>query len=374
MILEGQRLIDKAIADTGLDDFGNHPLVEPLNILVQSMNAAKDASELGRNHFKSSVCSALTTRLQIENYTTEHPDLLNGIIEKPIFIVGLPRTGTTTLHHLLNQDKNNHTLRLWEAASPVPPPEEATYTTDPRVTKLRTAMSVGGEQMKEMRKLHLSDPEGPDECHLLFTRAIQTMEHPSLFHLPGYSEYIYSTNLNPLYAYHKRQLQLLQYKKPGNWVLKAPFHQMGLKAILHTYPDAIIVQTHRDPITLMASGASFGHMIRKPWNNNPDPNVSGRDWFTMVDTYIRHFKQDRALLEPPRQGQFLDVQYQQLLSNPLEIVAKIYALAGRKISDNARIDMQNWMDNHPPNKHGKHEYRLKDYGITEQEVLDSFNQ
>jgi len=373
-MLESQKLIDKAIAATGLDDFGNHPLMEPLNILLQSMNKADDANELGRNHFQNSVSNALTSRLQIQQYTMDHPDLLNGAVEKPIFIVGLPRTGTTTLHHLLNQDKNNHTLRLWEAASPVPPPEQATYTTDPRIAKLRAAMSMGGEQMEEMRKLHLSDPEGPDECHLLFTRAIQTMEHPSLFHLPDYAEYIYSSDLHPLYDYHKRQLQLLQYKKPGNWVLKAPFHQMGLQAILHTHPDAIIVQTHRDPVTLMASGASFGHKLRIPWNNNPDPTVSGRDWFTMVDTYIRHFKRDRALLEPARPGQFMDVQYQQLLSNPLEIVEKIYGLAGRTISDDARVDMQHWMDDHPPNKHGKHEYHLQDYGITEQEVLDSFNQ
>jgi hypothetical protein len=373
-MLESQALIDKAIADTGLEDFGRHPLNEPLEILIQAMSKAADPTELGRNHFENSISNALSSRLQIEQYTSDHPDLLAGVIEKPIFIVGLPRTGTTTLHHLLNQDASNHTLRLWEAGSPIPPPEEATYTSDPRITKLRTAMSIGGDQLEEMRKLHLTDPEGPDECHMLFTRAIQSMEYPSLFHLPDYAEYIYSTDLHPLYAYHKRQLQLLQYKKSGNWVLKAPFHQMGLQAILDTHPNAIIVQTHRDPVTLMASGASFGHSLRKPWNNNPDPTKSGRDWFRMVDTYIAHFKHDRNQLEPSRPNQFMDVEYQQLLKNPLEIVKKIYGLAGRAVSDSARDCMQTWLDDHPPNKHGKHEYRLEDYGITEEEVFESFNQ
>lgn len=373
-MLDSQALIDKAIADTGLDDFGAHPLNEPLESLVRSMNEEADPNDLGLYHFESSVTNALTTRLQIEQYTTQHPDLLEGTIEKPIFIVGLPRTGTTTLQHLLNQDKGNHTLRLWEAGRPVPPPEESTYTSDPRIAAHREAMAMGGDLMKEMKKVHLSDSEEPDECIMLFARALMSMEQPSLFHLPSHCDYIYSADLHPLYAYHKRQLQLLQYKKSGNWVLKAPFHQIGLQAILHTYPDAIIVQTHRDPITLMASGASFGHILRKPWNNNPDPTVSGRDWFTMVDTYIGKFKTVRPELEKKHPGQFMDIEYEELLNKPLAAIERIYKLAGRSISDDARSDMQNWLDAHPQNKHGKHEYRLQDYGITEREVLDSFNQ
>jgi hypothetical protein len=174
------------------------------------------------------------------------------------------------------------------------------------------------------------------------------------------------------YAYHHQQLKLLQSKRGGQWVLKAPFHQLGLDGILREYPDAIIVQTHRHPETFVASGCSFSELLRKSGSDYVDKSVVGRDWMDMLEVYTRTFEEARSRHELNCPGQFIDVYHDEFVDDPWPVIESIYKASGKALSEQGRGDMQLWLDNNPKGKHGMHEYHLQDYGISTADVAALF--
>jgi len=372
-MLDVETLMGKAEAQTGLSDWGSDDFREPLDRLVAALDSEARLNAFGEMRSRMQIASGLEDRLRIVDYVDRHSDLRDGAVERPIFIVGLPRTGTTALHHLLNHDPRNRTLRIWEARSPVPPPEEATYRTDPRIAATEAGIERTEQFMPGFFTTHLLGTEEPDECYMLFNRNFMSVEFSALYHIPSFANWLYAQDLRPTYAYHKLQLQLLQYRKPGHWALKAPFHQLGLEAILDVYPDALIVQTHRAPMTIVASGCSFSETIRRPASDTLDPGEVGRDWMDMLAIYTRTFEAARARLEPAHPGQFIDLQHDALVADPLGCVEQVYALADREIDAAARSEMQEWVDAHPKGKHGTHEYDLEKYGVAREEVVAMFS-
>jgi hypothetical protein len=370
--LNAQQFIDEAQQATGLSDFGSDDYEEPLNILINAINTESGINDIGFYRAKMTIEGGLQYRLRIQQYLACNPETLDQKVEKPVFIVSLPRTGTTALHHMLNADTANHTLRLWEAEEPLPPPEDATYLTDPRIEKRRQAVAMTEQFMPGFLSTHLLDAEAPDECHMLFNRCLSSAEYYSMFHIPSYAEWVYKQDLTKQYAYHKQQLQLLQSKKSGLWVLKSPFHQIGLKAILNTYPDAIIVSTHRAPMQFVASGCSFGQLLRNSCADSPDPHLIGQDWFRMLEHYTKTFESDRAELEAQYPGQFIDINHDDFVANPWAGIDAIYAARGEPLSAGGRAVMQQWVDDNPKGKHGKHSYQLEDYGLTKADVENLF--
>ncbi|MGI9296218.1 MAG: sulfotransferase family protein [Pseudomonadales bacterium] len=371
-MIDIDKLINEAKAKTGLQDFGSDDFLQPLRILIDALENEANFNDVGKFRAELTIQNGLSNRLLIEDYIKQHPEVLQLKIDRPIFIAGLPRTGTTALHHMLNHDPANHTLRLWEGQNPVPPPEKATYLTDPRIAKTQQSVAMTEQFLPGFFKTHLLDAEEPDECHLLFNRNFMSVEYSANYHIPSYANWLYAQDLTASYAYHKRQLQLLQHKKPGRWVLKTPLHQLGVEAILKNHPDAIIVQTHRAPLTFVASGCSFSMVIRQGGSDHIDPLQVGRDWMDMLHIYTTTFEAARAKLEPQHPGQFIDVYHDEFVQNPWPGIEKIYQATGAKLGDEGRASMQRWLDEHPQGKHGKHEYRLEDYGITRAEVEDLF--
>ncbi len=297
------------------------------------------------------------------------------VITRPVFIVGLPRTGTTALHHLLNHDSGNRTLRLWEAQNPVPPPQTATYRTDERIARQRDGVALTENFLPGFLTTHLIDAEEPDECYMLLNRNFMSVEYSAMFHIPSYANWLYD-NLcrRDSYAWHKLQLQLLQSDHPGNWVLKAPFHQLGLAEILRHYPDAIIVQTHRAPLSFVASGCSFSELLRRSGSDCIDKKQIGRDWMDMLRIYTRTFEADRARLEPQFPGQFIDIHHDDFVADPWPAIEQIYQARATPLSDSARAEMTRWLVDHPKGKHGTHRYQLADYGIDRAEVEALFGE
>lgn len=372
-MLDTQTLIDAATAETGLSDFGTDDFLEPLQRLVDALNSEARLNDFGHLRAQMTINAGLTSRLRIVDYLKSYPAVREEQVQRPVFIVGLPRTGTTALHHLLNQDAANHTLRLWEAQNPVPPPETATYETDPRIEKQAEGVALTEAFLPGFLKTHLIDAREPDECYMLLNRNFMSVEYSAMFHIPSYANWLYE-NLcaRDSYAWHKLQLQLLQTHHKGHWVLKAPFHQLGLREILRYYPDAIIVQTHRAPLQFVASGCSFSELLRRSGSDHIDKAQIGRDWMEMLTIYTRTFEADRAALGSNHPGQFLDIRHDDFVADPMAAVADIYRLRGTSLSDEARAGMQHWLAEHPQGKHGRHEYRLEDYDITEQEVANLF--
>ena len=368
-MLDKDQLLQEAMDQTGLQDFGEDDFQQPLEILIAALNTEAKLNDFGSFRAQHTINSGLTNRLKIQQYLSEHPQVREEIVERPVFIVGLPRTGTTALHHMLNQDSANHTLRLWEAQNPIPPPQTDTYTTDPRIAKQRQGVEMTETFLPGFLQTHLIDAQEPDECYMLLNRNFMSVEYSAMFHIPSYANWLYA-NLpeSGCYAYHKLQLQLLQSQRPGGWVLKAPFHQLGLRGILKEYPDAIIVQTHRAPMSFVASGCSFSELLRKSGSDDINKEVIGRDWMDMLTIYTDTFEADRAELEPHFPGQFMDMKHDDFVLDPWPTIDKIYHLRGTPLSEAGRSSMSGWLDANPKGKHGKHVYDLEDYGITRAEV------
>lgn len=374
MVLDKDALLQAAIEQTGLEDFGDDDFQEPLDRLVTALNGQARLNAFGTIRAQMTIASGLTNRLKIQGYLKQHPQLRDETIERPVFIVGLPRTGTTALHHMLSCDPRNRTLRLWEAQDPIPPPETASYHSDPRIARQREGVNLTEQFLPGFLTTHLLDAEAPDECYMLLNRSFMSVEYSAMFHIPDYANWLYA-NLckRNSYAYHRLQLQLLQSRHPGQWVLKAPLHQLGLAEILKHYPDAIIVQTHRAPTSFVASGCSFSELLRKSGSDHIDRDEIGRDWMEMLEVYTRTFEADRARLEPQHPGQFLDIAHDEFVADPWQAIESIYHLRGEPVDEQGRGVMQQWLDAHPQGKHGRHEYRLEDYGITRTQVSTLFD-
>jgi Sulfotransferase family len=372
-VLNKDELLAAAVAQTGLSDFGEDDFLEPLDRLIQALNTQARLNDFGRIRASMTISSGLVNRLKIQDYLQSNPQVYSENIRKPVFIVGLPRTGTTALHHMLNRDEVNRTLRLWEAQDPVPPPATATYHSDPRIEEQRQGVALTEQFLPGFLTTHLMDAEAPDECYMLLNRNFMSVEYSAMFRIPDYANWLYA-NLcrRGSYAYHKVQLQLLQSAHPGHWVLKAPFHQLGLAEILRHYPDAIIVQTHRAPLSFVASGCSFSELLRKSCSDHIDRAEIGRDWMDMLGVYTRTFEADRARLEPLFPGQFIDVYHDDFVADPWSIIESIYRLRGTPLGEEGRGAMRQWLDEHPQGRHGKHEYRLEDYAISRGEVESMF--
>ena len=368
-MLELEALRQQAMLDTGLEDFGDPAFYEALERLIEALHSEARLNEFGQMRAQMTIADGLARRLEIEDYLKRHPEVGEQPVQRPVFILGLPRTGTTALHHLLNQDANNRTLRLWEAQQPVPPPQTQSYSSDPRIAARAEGVALTETFLPGFLQTHLIDAEEPDECYMLLNRNFMSVEYSALFHVPSYADWLYS-NLcrSDSYDYHRRQLQLLQSQHPGQWVLKAPFHQLGLREILRVYPDAIIVQTHRSPLAFVASGCSFSEVLRRSSSDVIDRSEIGRDWMTMLTAYTQTFEADRAALEPSHPGQFLDLYHDDFVADPWRSIEQLYALRGMTLQAESRQRMQAWLDNHPRGKHGVHRYRLEDYGITRGEV------
>jgi hypothetical protein len=372
-LLNKDQLMQDAVEKTGLSDFGSADFEEPLGRLIDALNNEAQLNDFGSFRAGMGISAGLCDRLQIWDYIGQHPEVNNEIVERPVFIVGLPRTGTTALHHMLNQDLNNHTLRLWEAQNPVPPARTETYTTDPRIAKQQQGVDLTETFLPGFLRTHLIDAQEPDECYMLLNRCFMSVEYSAMYHIPSYANWLYA-NLagSGAYAYHRLQLQLRQSQRPGQWILKAPFHQLGLDAIFEQYPDAIIVQTHRDPMSFVGSGCSFSELLRKSGSDQIDKAVIGRDWMEMLTVYTQTFEEARARLEVGREGQFIDVHHDEFVNEPWPIIESIYGACSRTLSGEGRAAMQAWLDNNPKGKHGKHEYNLQDYGISKGDVEQLF--
>ena len=208
---------------------------------------------------------------------------------------------------------------------------------------------------------------------MLLIRNFMSVENSAMCHIPSYTNWLYR-NLGDSDSddYHRQQLQLLQSGHPGQWVQNGPFDQLGLSEILRLYPDAIIVQTHRAPMSFVASGCSFSELLRKSGSDHIDRAEIGRDWMDMLEIYTHTFEADRARLELEHPGQFIDIQHDAFVADPWAAVDAIYRARGGALQEQARSAMQSWLAEHPQGKHGRHRYRLEDYDIQREEVEDLF--
>jgi hypothetical protein len=361
--LDLDALLEKSCQATGLHDFGNPSFRTPLGILLRSFEEDARLNLVGRITVQSEVVRVLSNRLLMRRDCTQFPSIAQEKIVRPIFITGLPRSGTTFLHALLAQDPACRAPRLWEVMHPSPPPETATYRVDPRIEGTRKQLSWIDVLMPDFEKCHTIGADLPQECIAMTDHSFLSYVFESMYFVTSYRRWHDRQDKRPAYECHRRFLQHLQWHCPGSpWVLKAPSHLMALHSLFQVYPDAQVVLTHRDPLKVLPSCASFAKVLRAPFTGPIDLKALGtevsRRWSESADLVTRLRTEQKEL-----QKNFFDVGYPELIRDPMEAVRGIYRYFERELSPEAETAMRSFIARNPKDKKGAHLYSLEEFGL-----------
>lgn len=366
--LVADALIEQAMNATGLDRFDSDSYREGLEILLADANKT-GLSEGGHARMQSSIVEMLANRLKVTDYLAKRPELLDRPIEKPVFVFGIPRTGTTLLSNLLACDPARRSPLTWEIDDPVPPATSATLRTDPRaIARLEQEKAMLAAR-PEMGKYYRNSAIYPNECIFFMAHDFKALALESRGKLPNYRDWLFSTDMTSAYEYHKRFLQLLQADAPGVWNLKMPSHCLWLDTIRQVYPDARLIWTHRDPFTAMGSFCSIISLAHMGFMGRVDG-----EWLVENCTYQAELHANRIMDFRNRQGEesMIDVHYSDLVSDPIGAMRRLYAALGDDFTPEAEAAMQAWLDDNPQGKFGKHEYKLAQYGLSVEQLAPKF--
>jgi hypothetical protein len=315
------------------------------------------------------ILRLLVNRLLTEQAFAEHPEMAQTPIERPLYILGFPRTGTTLLHSLLACDPASRWLRLWEGLHPAPAPES--LEDDPRIATTRAWVAGFEKLVPNLARAHKLDATGPEECLWLIEHTFADLIFELRAHVPSYSKWLAEHEGDESwYRYYRRQLQMLGWKCRGShWVCKAPRHLPGLGGLLSVFPDARIVQTHRGAESVLPSICSLCEITQSAASDTVDKAAIGAHWHQRLLEIERRSTEVRAAADPE---QFLDVQYADLVGDPIGTVRLIYEHHGLDYSTEFENGMNQWLADNRQHKHGAHRYSLEEYGLDAKTVRADF--
>lgn len=314
--------------------------------------------------------TALTNRIELQQWATEHPEVCDEQIAAPWVIVGLPRTGTSLLSILLGLDPMARPLLQWEAAHPIPPPTLEGAAEDPRIAQ--TAKELDG-LMKLNPPLKAMHPFGAtiaQECVSLFMYDVRTLALETQAHVPSYARWLEQADMAPAYAQHRLALQTLQSRQPTQrWILKTPNHLWHLDALLDAYPDARIIWTHRDPGPVVTSLASLANAGQRPLTSRTDPRPTAEEWKRKCTFAL---KSAMAYDDRAPAGWCQHVGYDDLVADPVATVSALYAQVGEEVTDLHARRMRAWLQDRPQDAFGHHRYDPTDFGWTYAGLAEEF--
>jgi len=361
--LDETAVLEAAHRRTGLDDFGDDGCRDGLRRLLRAWDEEAVLTPVGRALARRQALDLLESRLRMRQEWTRHPEIGAGEVRAPIFVLGLPRTGTSILHELLAQDPENRVPMTWEVMWPWPPPERATFDTDPRIGRAERHFAGIERMLPEFKRMHPTGAQFPQECVALMAHDFASLLFHTTHRIPSYQAWLDGIDWRPVYASHRRQLQYLQWRAPAvRWVLKSPGHLWTLDALLAQYPDARIVQTHRDPLRVIASLASLVSYLRGMASDHVDPLEIGADWTVRLAAGLTHTLDVRARGLLPA-SQVFDVQFRDFVGREVETIRRLYAHFGLTLSAEAETRMRRFLAANPKDKHGAHRYTLADAGL-----------
>ncbi|MBS4101850.1 sulfotransferase family protein [Tsukamurella paurometabola] len=371
-------LHESAMRRTGLRDFGDPSdgYREALQVLLDSYREEAALTELGSKLSRVFLRGALSARLISEAAFAANPAHAEIAVERPIFVTGLPRSGTTALHRLLDADPGNQGLQMWLAEVPQPRPPRATWAENPVYRLLDEQYAQHHTEHPEFMGLHYMSASEVEECWQLLRQSVHSVSYECLAHVPSYAAWLAERDWTPAYRRHKRNLQLIGMNDPGKrWVLKNPSHLFALDAVFEVYPDALIVQCHRPAETIIASVCSLAQHATEGWSTAFTGATIGAD---QLDTWARGlaaFDEARARHTAAGRGdRFVDVDYRDLVADPLGTVGNIYSTFGLDLTDDARQSMSAMHDTSRSGaRRPNHTYALEDYGLTEDAVRARFH-
>jgi hypothetical protein len=359
----------------GLSDFGDDSFREALRRLLDGLEREAKLHAVGRvTHWERTV-GLLVNRLRLEHYVARHPEILQEHVHAPVVVVGFPRTGTTMLHRLIGSDPGMNAVLWWECRNPAPFPGDVWGDADPRIAAAKEEVRQILEAQPELASIHPWDPLGPDEEIMLLENSFLSWTPESFANLPSFGEWRAKQDLTPAYAYLKRQLQFLQWQKRkagrcgDRWVLKAPFHLGYIDLLFTTFPDAMVIQTHRDPLQTVPSFASMTYYLWKLGSDEVNPLVVGEQWGQKFHDALYACMQARDRRWDQR---FIDVWYRDVARDPVRELRRVYQRIGRELTPEREQAMRRWAaanarENRPP-----HEYTLEQFGYTEDGIRQYF--
>lgn len=363
-------LLSAAIRKTGLSDWGDESFRIPLRILLESLEKEADLNFIGRYLLRDRCIRLLVNRLRIQADLKRYPEILQVPVQRPLFILGLPRTGTTLLHNLLAQDSSSRWLRCWELFNPSPPPERETSENDPRVEDVKKLIRSYNYLAPKLASAHYLNAIGPEECNQLFEHEFTGLIFELSADVPSYVKWLIAHDMVGPYRSFREQLQLLAWRYSGEyWLLKAPAHLLNLDALLSVFPDACIIQTHRDPLKVIPSLCSLSAIAREIYSDRVDLKVIGEHWLNRLAIGLEREMQVR---ESANFAQFYDVNYNDLVRDPIHTIHQIYEYFGYEFKPQFEKNMKSWLSQNPQHKHGIHRYSLEQFGLQPVEVSQRF--
>jgi sulfotransferase family protein len=356
-------LIDTARIRTGLGNFGPGDFFEPLSRLLESCQREARLNFVGRMTLRSDLMRMLSNRLLLERDRHLYPSIQTQRIVQPLFILGLPRSGTTLLHTLMATDMAHRAPFVWEAMFPSPPTNERISQ---RIRKAQRGIGFFQWLAPTFRQVHALGAELPQECIGLTSPSILSDQFDTMYRIPSYRGWFFKQDLLPTYQFHQRFLQHLQQRHSARrWILKAPAHMFALPALLSVYPDALFVQVHRSPRKAIASVSSLVAILRSVFSDHVDPLEVGRDALQYWGDTMTAFLQHRDELPSHR---FCDVSYKDIREDPITVARQVYAYFDWELSDETEKRMRRVLKNQPAEENGHHHYDPAQFGLTPDDV------
>jgi hypothetical protein len=367
--LETELLIATARRRAKLVNFGDEGFREPLGRLLDSCASEGRLNSIGKLALTEDLLQLLINRLQVWRDRQHWPGIGKQAIIAPIFILGLPRTGTTLLHGLLAQDYDAFSAPVtWEVMFPSPPPSLGQKG---RIQRANRRLSCFLLLAPEFQKVHPVSADLPQECIAIMSHTFMSDQFAAMYNVPAYGSWLKQQDMRPVYQFHREFLQHLQYGRPARrFVLKAPVHMLSIEPLFATYPDALVVQTHREPLEVLPSAASLTTLLRSVFSDFVDPAAIGNDmtkyWQDALDKFL-------ATRKGLRHSAFFDLEYSDLVRDPIECVRSLYRWLERDLSYDVELRMRAFLSAHPNGKHGSHSYTLAAFDMDPDRLSEHFS-
>ena len=373
ILLSPESAMDSAREQTGLNDFGDMEFVGRLSLIMQQMDADAGLSPMGRSLSFGFLVRNLVQRLRFVDLMNKNPSIDDIPFERPIVIAGLPRSGTTHMLNLISVDKRLRSLPYWESLEPFPDPAEDLQLggEDPRIQRCRDQLAMQDQIMPYFKNMHDMYPEHVHEEIELQFLDFSTMLLENYALMPKWRDYYLAHDQTPHYQYMKRALKALQWQRgPDRWILKSPQHMEQLKPLKSTFPDATFVIPHRDPVSVATSLITMVTYSARMSRSPVDAHAIGDYWVDRVERMLQACVRDIDSLPAE---QVIHVNFDQFMSEDIQTIERIYALAGLPMTSEVKDAMQAYITANPRGKYGRVRYDLKkDFGLNKEALYERF--
>jgi hypothetical protein len=362
------KLSVKDILDSIKGDLGEEDYLEPLEILVDSLNEEANLSYFGVLGAKFQISNHLKTRVKILDYVKSHS--LNQP-SAPIFVMGLPRSGTTHLFNLLSQNSDHRSALFWEIMYPLPLAKEGSFGQMKKLLQTKLAIFFKNRFSPGLDDLHYIEATSPEECLLIKTLSLRSMVYVYMANIPSYQQYIQRVDFLPAFQWHKRFLQCLEVQeKPKRWLLKDPCHLEHIPEILKTYPDARFIHIKRDPSETIPSICSLTAMVRSGFSSSVDKNLIGSDTLEFWKNVLVKYSNARDTIDSSR---LIDVVYEDLITDPISEMKKIYNNFNLDLDIKTENSMVDYLSKSSGGRKSKHVYTPEEFGLTKELIQNELS-